>query len=94
METIKRICRKCKPHARFAIIGFVALILANATRLILPLISGWIVDDVIKGGILEKLPGFLPEVTAELHPEPRRAARYQEKFEQWKHFTETVRREL
>ncbi len=58
METIKRICRKCKPHARFAVIGFVALILANATRLILPLISGWIVDDVIKGGILEKLPGF------------------------------------
>ena len=43
---------------------------------------------------VEKLPGFLPEVTAELHPEPRRAARYQEKFEQWKHFTETVRREL
>ncbi len=46
METIKRICRKCRPHARFAAIGFAALILANATRLILPLFSGWIVDDV------------------------------------------------
>ena len=42
METIKRICRKCRPHARFAAIGFAALILANATRLILPLFSGWI----------------------------------------------------
>ena len=31
METIKRICRKCRPHARFAAIGFAALILANAT---------------------------------------------------------------
>ena len=49
METIKRICRKCRPHARFAAIGFAALILANATRLILPLFSGWIVDDVIEG---------------------------------------------
>lgn len=42
----------------------------------------------------EELPGFLPEVTAELRPDPRRAARYQEKFEQWKRFTDTVRREL
>ena len=58
METIKRICRKCRPHARFAAIGFVALILANATRLILPLFSGWIVDDVIEGGLVEKLPGL------------------------------------
>ena len=58
METIKRICRKCRPHARFAAIGFAALILANATRLILPLFSGWIVDDVIEGGLVEKLPGL------------------------------------
>ena len=43
---------------------------------------------------VEELPGFLPAVTAELHPEPGRAARYQEKFEQWKTFTDTVRREL
>ena len=58
METIKRICRKCRPHARFAAICFAALILANATRLILPLFSGWIVDDVIEGGLVEKLPGL------------------------------------
>ena len=58
METIKRICRKCRPHARFAAIGFATLILANATRLILPLFSGWIVDDVIEGGLVEKLPGL------------------------------------
>ncbi len=55
METIKRICRMCKPHAKYALIGFVGLILANATRLILPLISGWMVDDVIKGGLIERL---------------------------------------
>lgn len=55
METLKRICRMCKPHAKYAYIGFTGLILANATRLILPLISGWMVDDVIKGGMLEKL---------------------------------------
>lgn len=55
METIKRICRMCKPHAKYAWIGFAGLILANATRLILPLFSGWIVDDVIKGGLIDRL---------------------------------------
>ncbi|MGN1251112.1 MAG: hypothetical protein ACI4XW_13635, partial [Candidatus Spyradocola sp.] len=55
MDTIKRICRLCRPHARYALIGFAALLLANSTRLILPLFSGWIVDDVIKGGLTEKL---------------------------------------
>ena len=42
----------------------------------------------------EELPGFLPEVTAEIVPDPGRAARYREKFEQWKHFTDIVRKEL
>ena len=55
METIKRICRMCKPHAKYFWIGFVCLILADLTRLIAPLISGWMVDDVIKGGLTEKL---------------------------------------
>ena len=55
METIKRICRLCRPHAKFAFIGFAALLLTNATRLVLPLFSGWIVDDVIKGGLTDKL---------------------------------------
>ena len=55
MDTIKRICRMCKPHARYFWIGFVGLILADITRLVAPLISGWMVDDVIKGGMTEKL---------------------------------------
>ena len=55
MEVLKRIARMCRPHAKFALIGFVALLAANATRLILPLISGWMVDDVIKGGQMGKL---------------------------------------
>ena len=55
MDTIKRICRMCKPHARYFWIGFVGLILADVTRLVAPLISGWMVDDVIKGGMTEKL---------------------------------------
>ena len=55
MEVLKRIARMCRPHAKFALVGFVALLAANATRLILPLISGWMVDDVIKGGQMGKL---------------------------------------
>ena len=55
MEVLKRIARMCRPHVKFALIGFVALLAANATRLILPLISGWMVDDVIKGGQMGKL---------------------------------------
>lgn len=55
MEVLKRIARMCRPHAKFALIGFVALLAANATRLILPLISGWMVDDVIKDGQMGKL---------------------------------------
>lgn len=50
MNVFKRVALLCKPHAKYAVIGFVFLIAANATRLIAPRITGWLVDDVIEGG--------------------------------------------
>ncbi len=55
MDVIKRIAKLCKPHRKYAIIGLLCLIIADVTRLIIPLFSGWIVDDVINGGMTEKL---------------------------------------
>ncbi len=50
MNVFKRVALLCKPHAKYAYIGFVFLIMANATRLIAPLITGSLVDNVIEGG--------------------------------------------
>ncbi len=50
MNVFKRIAQLCKPHARYVVIGTIFLLLANATRLIAPRITGYLVDDVIEGG--------------------------------------------
>ena len=48
LNAFKRIAQLCKPHARYVVIGTIFLLLANATRLIAPRITGYLVDDVIE----------------------------------------------
>jgi ATP-binding cassette subfamily B protein len=55
LEILGRIARMCKPYARHFLWGMVGLVLANATRLVMPILSGMVVDDVIQGGQLAML---------------------------------------
>ena len=59
MEIIKRIFRYCSRYRRKMIAACVFLILYIAINLITPMISGIIVDDVIKGGKREMLSVLL-----------------------------------
>lgn len=55
MNVFKRIAHLCKPYAKHFWIGVLFLLAANATRLIAPRITGWLVDDVIQGGATQLL---------------------------------------
>lgn len=55
MDIFARIARMCRPHRRHFFLGLTGLILANATRLVLPLLAGSVVDTVIEGGHIERL---------------------------------------
>ena len=59
MEILKRIYRYCSRYRRKMIAACVFLVLYIAVNLITPLISGIIVDDVIKGGKREMLSVLL-----------------------------------
>ena len=59
MEILKRIFRYCSRYRRKMIAACVFLVLYIAVNLITPLISGIIVDDVIKGGKREMLSVLL-----------------------------------
>ncbi len=55
MDVLLRIARMCKPYKRHFILGLIGLAVANATRLIMPMLSGRVVDEVIEQGLHEQL---------------------------------------
>lgn len=55
LDIIKRILRMLRPHTKLLVLGVLCLLCASATRLIMPIYSGELVDDVVKGGHIEKL---------------------------------------
>ncbi|MDD4796608.1 MAG: ABC transporter ATP-binding protein [Eubacteriales bacterium] len=55
MEIFARIARMCRPHRRHFFWGLTGLVIANITRLILPLLAGSVVDTVIEQGRIERL---------------------------------------
>ena len=55
MHLWKRVASMCRKSAKLFIIGMIMVLLAIGTRLIMPMISGAMVDDVIKGGNLNLL---------------------------------------
>ncbi len=55
MDVIRRIARMCRPYRRHFLWGLVALAIANATRLIMPILSGAVVRDVIENGLIGRL---------------------------------------
>ncbi len=50
MDMIKRVLKLCAPYKRILAVALVLLVFMNLTRLVMPRITGIIIDDVIKGG--------------------------------------------
>jgi len=62
LDMIKRVLKLCAPYKKNLIFALILLFCMNLTRLIMPRITGTIVDEVIKGGqteLLYKLVGLI-----------------------------------
>ncbi|MGI5899036.1 MAG: ABC transporter ATP-binding protein [Christensenellales bacterium] len=55
MGTFKKVLRLCKPYTKNIGLGIMFLLFMNTTRLIMPRLTGKIIDDVIKGGDYDML---------------------------------------
>ena len=60
MDVIRRIARMCRPYARHFFLGMFFLLLANVTRLVMPILSGKMVDEVIVGNPERNLSMLYP----------------------------------
>ena len=55
MGTFRKVLKLCEPYKKNIAFGIIFLFFMNSTRLIMPQLTGRIIDDVIKGGNIDAL---------------------------------------